>query len=219
MLASFLVLFAMVASVFAAEKNLRAGHAAAVEKADAHRAINALKSMGNAFAKKVANHAKKRTEMFTQARKTKALNSRAMDEPRIVRDGYMVQRSRPNADCSGVVSASYGSPIGGCTQFPGGTTSGRMACGTMGDEPKEIEVLFEMFGTPDCTGPSQGVFGGGGPPKCAFNFEDHDSKGFTSTAFQCSPKDDLPMEEKSGFLMEVKRSLFCELKLRIYYDD
>jgi hypothetical protein len=202
MFASIFVLFAIVASVFGAEKNLRTGQAA-VEKAEAHRAINALKSMGKAFAKKVSNDAMEREKMFTRARQSKMLSSVNMEDPRVVRDGYVVQRSRPNADCSGVVSTSHGTAMALCQVFPSGG-SGRMSCSTMGEDPTEAQILYEVYSSTDCSGPPEGIMDAGIHPKCAFNFQDYGHKGFTSTTLQCSPKEDLPMEEKSGFLMEVR---------------
>jgi hypothetical protein len=123
-----------------------------------------------------------------------------VDPPGVIKNGYFIERARPNSDCSGATALSEGNKLGACKYENGGSFF--HACGRERPGSNIVPVYTYNFGTPDCSGEAYQIQQTD-MAKCEVDYNSFKEVGFRSRAIQCSAQIDKNMDEPMGIITEV----------------
>jgi hypothetical protein len=140
---------------------------------------------------------------------SKALQT-IVDPPGVIKNGYFIERARPNSDCSGVTALSEGNKLGACKVENG--MSFYYACGREIPGTKVVPIYTYNFYNSDCSG-EPNMIQQMDMPKCEIDYSGFKHVGFRSEAIQCSAEMDKVMDEPMGIITEVLNTLLSTHKL------
>eukprot|EP00286_Rhodomonas_abbreviata_P028211 CAMPEP_0181313086 /NCGR_PEP_ID=MMETSP1101-20121128/14057_1 /TAXON_ID=46948 /ORGANISM="Rhodomonas abbreviata, Strain Caron Lab Isolate" /LENGTH=267 /DNA_ID=CAMNT_0023420009 /DNA_START=125 /DNA_END=926 /DNA_ORIENTATION=- len=97
--------------------------------------------------------------------------------------GYFTERSRPNADCSGVVTQMFGIALGTCWTTPTGG-SYKYGCESSG---RNVELKAQSYFSNDCSGSPNGLAINGefSGDQCHMNLDNVNKTGFEMIGLAC----------------------------------
>lgn len=134
----------------------------------------------------------------------------------LVQHGYLVNRTRPFADCTGPVSFTQGSRL--WCESMGDYFSYGQACSRETSSGK-FTVAYFGFNSPDCTGPASYSFSEHQEEKCTLNVGAiKEGNGFQMAAMQCSPETNFAAYKQPGLMFASHRDSHCRDDPSFFYN-
>lgn len=206
MLAQIFVLFALVSAVLSA-KNLREESSAATAHGNDKHAAALFHSMmkknvtSTAFGASLMTKLKQAAGAAKVKKNAVASNKAKLAAEPYETDGYLIERVRPNSDCSGVSVSLTAHDLGGCHEYEYYDARVKIGCRHSKDG-KTVDVSYTYYESHDCTGPPF-HFEQDPVEKCSTDYEQMES-------YQCAPDGLQSAQQAGGIVYSMYHGSNCQ---------